>query len=202
MKTLLVLGATGSCGQHFVQHALDEGHTVRALVRSPESVTSQRFGWSGHPKVTLLKADLLDAAAVSAACEGVDAVISMVGPPPGAQSSPLPAAIRAVVAGMRAHGVRRLVVQAGGFVKLDGAPSLIDRGLRAAFVAAMNEKAVLEGNDEMAAFLVAECADIDWTITRPGMLSDGPPQGVVEADHDYGPGMPSVTSTATHGHRS
>lgn len=193
MKNLLVLGATGSCGKFFVQHAIDAGHRVRAIVRSPERVTSDRFTWAGHPDVMLVKADLLDAQAVGAACEGVDAVISMVGPPPGADTSPLPPAIRAVVAGMRAHGVRRLIVQGGGFVKLEGEPTLIDRGLRAVFAAAMNEAAVLKGNDEMARFLVSECDDIDWTITRPGLLSDDGPAGVVEAMHDYGPGMPGGT---------
>ncbi|MBM4282303.1 MAG: SDR family NAD(P)-dependent oxidoreductase, partial [Deltaproteobacteria bacterium] len=36
-----------------------------------------------------------------------------------------------------------------------------------------------------------ECADLDWTLTRPGMLDDGPSCGVVETACDYGPGTPS-----------
>ena len=57
----------------------------------------------------------------------------------------------------------------------------------------MKEKATLAGNDEVALFLQDECADIDWTITRPGLLSDEGVQGVVEAANDYGPGMPGGT---------
>ena len=49
---------------------------------------------------------------------------------------------------------------------------------------------MIAGNDEMAAFLVQSCGDLNWTITRPGMLDEREESGTIEADHDYGPGMP------------
>jgi retinol dehydrogenase-14 len=189
MSRLLVLGSTGSCGVHFVRHALNAGHSVRCLVRNAGRVTPERFNWVGHPDVEILQGDLTDAEAVAEACEGVSAVVCMVGPPPGAASSPLGPAVRNVASGMRAHGVRRLVVQTGGFTKIDGEPTAAEKALRKAFVLATNEAAMLAGNDEAARFLVRECSDLDWTLARPGMLDDRPPSGIVEADHDYGPGM-------------
>jgi NAD(P)-dependent dehydrogenase (short-subunit alcohol dehydrogenase family) len=192
MSILLVLGATGSCGRHFVRHAVNAGYSVRCLVRDPSRVTSEGFEWAQHPQVDLRRGELTDSGAVAAACEGVAAVICMVGPPPGASSSPLAAAVRNVAAGMRAHGVRRLIVQGGGFTRLDGAPTATERVLRRAFELATGEAAMLAGNDEAARFIAESCADLDWTVTRPGMLDERPSSGVVEADHDYGSGPASA----------
>ena len=63
--------------------------------------------------------------------------------------------------------------------------------MRKIFILLTREAAMIAGNDEMAAFLVQECEDLCWTITRPGMLDERPEAGLIEADHDYGPGMPS-----------
>ena len=52
--------------------------------------------------------------------------------------------------------------------------SLLEKIFRRLFILATNEAAMLAGNDEMAAFLVQECSDLDWTITRPGMLDERP----------------------------
>jgi uncharacterized protein YbjT (DUF2867 family) len=41
-KRLLVLGATGGTGQQIVSHALDQGHDVTALVRSPQKLIAYR----------------------------------------------------------------------------------------------------------------------------------------------------------------
>lgn len=38
---LLLLGATGPTGQQLVSEALNEGHEVIAVVRSPEKLTTQ-----------------------------------------------------------------------------------------------------------------------------------------------------------------
>jgi NAD(P)-dependent dehydrogenase (short-subunit alcohol dehydrogenase family) len=191
-STMLVLGGTGSCGRHVVGAALDIGLRVRLLTRRPEQIVAATFAWAQHPQLELVRGDLADADAVARACEGVAAVISLAGATRGARDNVLPQAIRHVVAGMRAAGVRRLIVQVGAFVKLDGeASTLVDRAAKAAFGALMHEQVTLAGNDEVAAFLQRDCADLDWTLTRPGLLDDGPSHGIVETAFDYGPGTPS-----------
>lgn len=37
---ITVLGATGQTGQHLVSQALQQGHTVTAVVRNPEKITA------------------------------------------------------------------------------------------------------------------------------------------------------------------
>ena len=115
----------------------------------------------------------------------------MIGPPRGAKVSPLGVATRHIADGMRRAGVQRLIVQAGGFTKIDGKPSLIDKIMRKIFICVTNEAAMIAGNDEMADFLVQSCSDLNWTITRPGMLDERDASDPIEAAHNYGSGMPS-----------
>ena len=51
---VLVLGATGSVGQHIVRLLIERGHEIIALVRNPEKLKS----WEG--RVRIVKGDALD----------------------------------------------------------------------------------------------------------------------------------------------
>lgn len=159
-------------------------YLVRIISRNPDGVTSEKFDWAGHVNLELVKADLADGDAVAAACAGgVNAVVSLAGPPVKTKgvAHMLPTAIRAVVAGMRTHGVKKLIIQCGAFVRIDGkSDSLAEKAAKKAFGSLMGETETLQGNDEAAKFLVEECEDIDWIITRPAMLEDGPSKGTIE----------------------
>ena len=101
-QKLLVVGATGSCGRFFVGHALDAGFQVRCMVRDVKRITEENFEWAQHPALELYEGQTSDAEAVSTACADVSAVVCMIGPPRGAQQSPLGDAVRHIAAGMRA----------------------------------------------------------------------------------------------------
>lgn len=81
--TIAVLGGTGGAGQHFVRLALERGHDVRVLARTPAKVERQQ----GSPlpvNLTVVKGDSTSEADVSALCAGCDLVVSAVGAPPRA----------------------------------------------------------------------------------------------------------------------
>ena len=61
---LVVLGATGRTGRLVVEQALAAGHTVTALVRSPEKLTA------GHSNLRVVRGEATETAAVSSALEG------------------------------------------------------------------------------------------------------------------------------------
>ena len=61
-RTMLVYGSTGRAGRLVVERALSDGWAVAAFVRNPDKVPEAL-----RSKVTLVKGDLSDAAAVSAA---------------------------------------------------------------------------------------------------------------------------------------
>lgn len=62
MKTMLIYGATGKAGRLVMDRALAEGWAVTAFVRNPDKVPE-----AARAKVTVVKGNLCDAAAVSAA---------------------------------------------------------------------------------------------------------------------------------------
>jgi len=66
--TVLAVGATGSIGQHVIDEATRQGHTVRALVRDPGKLRAQ-------PGVDVVVGDLTRPQSLLAAVEGVDAIV-------------------------------------------------------------------------------------------------------------------------------
>lgn len=106
---LTIFGATGRTGRSLTTQALAGGHTVRALVRRAGSLT----GAVGTAGVTEVVGDVLDAAAVSRAVAGSDAVLSTLGGgPPEAPGVTLSRGMPLVVAAMVGHGIRRVVALA------------------------------------------------------------------------------------------
>ncbi len=73
-KITLVTGATGFTGGHLTQRLAKRGNRVRALVRSNSSV-----GALSALGIEIVEGDLVDAASVQKALEGVDTVIHSAG---------------------------------------------------------------------------------------------------------------------------
>jgi uncharacterized protein len=71
--TFLVFGATGRTGQHFTSLALEQGHRVRVLARSPAKLTLT------HPDLDVRQGSITEALDLNELLEGADAVIAMLG---------------------------------------------------------------------------------------------------------------------------
>jgi nucleoside-diphosphate-sugar epimerase len=110
---VLVTGATGFTGGHLAQYLVDRGDAVRALVRSKSRA---RFDASLLAKrVTPMDGDLMDAAAVRLAVEGVDVVYHIAatyreaGQPDSAYREINVEGTRHVLEAAKAAGVKRVV---------------------------------------------------------------------------------------------
>ncbi|SMG27605.1 NAD(P)-dependent oxidoreductase [Paraburkholderia susongensis] len=111
---IALFGATGMVGSRIAAEAARRGHQVTALARDPARVPA------GVANLHAAQADLLDAASVSAAVRGHDVVASAYAPPQG-DFAVLSKATHALVEGVRAAGLKRLVV-VGGAGSLEVAP--------------------------------------------------------------------------------
>lgn len=157
-----VFGASGATGRHVVTEAQARGWQVRAI--EPQ--------WPDPPEgVEAVTADVLrdDLTEVLA---GTDAVISALGLGLSLQSVADPPPLytegaRRIIRGMRANGIRRLIVISASFV------ATRDRGPAAFRGTAMI--ALDRIFDQMADMerILATAEDIDWTAVRPGWLMAG-----------------------------
>mmetsp|Transcript_2677 Transcript_2677/g.4797 ORF Transcript_2677/g.4797 Transcript_2677/m.4797 type:complete len:269 (-) Transcript_2677:111-917(-) len=84
--TTLVVGATGATGRHVVRQLLDQGHTVRAVVRSEQRMIDSLRAISGNKKeefanLAVTEASFLDLSddEVLKLVHGCDAVVSCLG---------------------------------------------------------------------------------------------------------------------------
>jgi uncharacterized protein YbjT (DUF2867 family) len=158
---LVVLGATGRTGRLVVEQALAAGHTVTALVRSPEKLTT------GNPNLRVITGQATDTSAVSRALEGADAVISTL----GGKGSLIADSTHAIVAAARAAGVSRVVALSSWLVERDR----IDAVTRLLTGIAMG--GVIK--DKRAGEQELRRSDLEWTIVYPSVLTDGPATGSV-----------------------
>ena len=158
---LVVLGATGRSGHLVVEQALAAGHTVTALVRSPQKLAI------ANSNLRVVKGEVTDTSALASALRGADAVISTLG-----GKGPLIAdSTAAIVTAAGQTGVRRVVVLSSWFVERDR----LGAGTR--LLTGIGMGAMLK--DKSAGEEMLRRSDLDWTIVYASMLSDGPASGSV-----------------------
>jgi uncharacterized protein YbjT (DUF2867 family) len=159
---LVILGATGRTGRLVVEQALAAGHTVTALVRSPEKLTIP------NSSLRVVAGEATDAADVAQAMEGADAVISTL----GGSGSVIADSTRAMVEAAPRSGVTRVVVLSSFVVERDrlGPMSRLLTGIAMASMI----------KDKSAGERLLRQSDLDWTIIYASTLSDGAATGSVE----------------------
>jgi putative NADH-flavin reductase len=157
---IVLFGAAGNVGRRVAAEALRRGHEVVGVVRDPDAVESP------DPRVTLVRGDATDRASVAAVVRGADAVVSAISPRPNARGLPAPKLLdnaRALIAGLRDAGVKR-VLYVGGASTLEVAPGqqLLDQpGFPEAYKAEAQE-----GREALGVWRT-EAEGLDWTFLSP-----------------------------------
>ena len=184
---LLVLGATGATGRHFVQQALDAGHDVTAYVRNPRKVTDSRLA--------TVAGSVDDPGALTRAMIGRDAVVSMLGN--GSGKTLINDSTRALIIAAQESGVKRLVVMSA-FGVGESLP-------KASWLGKLVYKRVLGEvfADKARGEAQLRESGLDWTVVYPVTLNDKKAtDNVVATSLEQTPmvsGMPKVTRADTAG---
>ncbi len=163
---LLILGATGRTGRQLLDQALSLGHEVTAFARRPAALAA--YG----SRVRVIPGDITDRSTVAPAVAGQEAVLSALGVRTLRPSTVRSTGIGYTLDAMRAHRVRRLVCTSAlgvGETRSQLGPVfnlvLIPLLLRHSFA----------DKERLEAWIRA--SDTEWTIVRPGVLTNGPARG-------------------------
>src|SRR5882762_10094899 len=173
---LVVLGATGGTGIEIVKQAIERGHSVTALVRSPDRLKEFR------DRIPFRKGDLLNSTDLEQSIQGHDAVLSGFGPrvPVSKADAHLLQQFAVALTGAMLHaGVRRVVVESVAFLFKDSVlPPAYLLG-RLLFPRTVADASAMER-------LFAE-SELDWTMVRPPELTDKPYTGTYRVRYGHLP---------------
>ena len=165
---LLIIGATGGTGRALVDQALEQGHTVTALVRNPAKVRVD------HHNLTVIKGNVLDFDSVDKGVQGKDAVLSALGHKRWfIRTTILSRGTENIVAAMEKHGVKRLVCETSlGVGNSRGRLGLYYTLFVIPFITFFYF--MDKGRQEQ----IIRKSSLDWVIVRPGQLTNGRRRGV------------------------
>lgn len=159
MKIALI-GASGKIGSRILAEALERGHTVTGIARKPDtSLTAPKLSW--------IKADVLDTDRLAGVLRGHDAVISAFGidwhKP---ETYPLYGeAARSIIQATKKAGVKRLI-NVGGAGSLEAAPGV--QIVDTPEFPAMWKAGADEQRKSLEIFRKEK--DLDWTFFSPALL--------------------------------
>lgn len=177
-RRVLVAGSHGQIGQRLVRRLSGRGHRVVAMIRDVAQA-DEMIGLGGEPLVADLTGDVSDAPA------GCDAVVFTAGAGPGSGPEP-----------------KQTIDRAGSDKLVDAASALGVR--RYVMVSAMAADDPQSGPEQLRPYLEAKgqaddhlrSSDLDWTVLRPGRLTDEPGTGRVLLAPNLDPGEVSRDNVA------
>jgi putative NADH-flavin reductase len=175
---LAIFGATGGTGRELTHQATAAGHEIRALTRSPGKLPP-------NDSITSIEGNVLDPEAVSATVDGADAVVCLLGRTPNNPDDVVSRGTEHIVESMDEKGVERLVVLTS--MGLGASVRQVPWYVRVANVTVLHDLMADKARQEE----IVVGSDLDWTIVRPGGLTDGPRTGEfvhgVDVDATAGP---------------
>jgi putative NADH-flavin reductase len=173
---LLIIGGTGGTGRELIKQALEQGHDVTALVRDPAKVKTV------HENLQIIKGNVLVYEDVDKAVRGQDAVLSTLGHKRFfIYTNILSEGTKNIIAAMEKHGVKRLIC----VTSLGINDSRFKLGLYyTLFVIPVILFFYFRDKAKQERLITA--SRLDWTIVRPGQLTNGKKRGTYKHGADAG----------------
>lgn len=162
---ILILGATGMVGKVLTRAAITKGYKVTTLVRNPQKLENLRSN------VTVIEGEYFDRETISNAIDGVDAVLTTIGPPmkrtPNANE--YTDAMQSLISAMQDNSVKRIVAIGGAGLRLGQEPIAFGRSMMRRMLILLSGANYLDKEKEHNTLFFS---DLDWTIVRPPQITD------------------------------
>lgn len=169
MQTIALIGATGQTGKLFLEKALHEGYSVKALVRNPQKNDVE------HTNLTVVEGDVLELPDVKKTIQGCDVVVSLFGHVKNSPEWLQTNGTKNLVKAMQLSGVKKIISLSGGGLPYPekDQPKFMDKLIR--FIMSIAVPKVL--NDAIEHHKVLKESGLNWVIVRAPRLTNDSPRG-------------------------
>jgi putative NADH-flavin reductase len=173
---IAIFGANGATGRLLTVRSLQAGHTVTALLRSPET-------FPFRDRVTVVQGTAFDPTAVARTVEGAQVVFTALGAKsPLRNENVLPRAVPLIVQAMQRAGVRRIIALGSAGARADAL--LKQPAWRRWVIQKLIYNTVLKWpvREQIAQHNVLAASGLDWTMVLPPMLTNRSGRGTYRVD--------------------
>lgn len=161
-KNVIVFGATGGTGTELVKQALSKNYHVTAFVRTPSKMKI------ADENLSIIKGDVMNYQEVANALVNQEVVFCTLGMPASDKSTLRRDGTENILKAMEEKGIKRFVCQTSlGF---NGSEALLPWHMKYIIVPFILKNAF---KDHELQEHVIEKSNTDWTIVRPGNMTNG-----------------------------
>ena len=173
---ITIFGSTGFVGRVLIKKAIAAGYQVKTLARKPEKLEEIK------DKIEIINGSVFESSSVEAAIEGVEVVLSAIGPPTGKSFDPYQyeKAMQDIVRIMDIKGIKRYI-HIGGAAHQGGENEIwnFNRKFLRLFLNLFGKQILVAKHLEWE---VLKLSNLDWTLVRPPRIVNEPASGNISVD--------------------
>jgi putative NADH-flavin reductase len=173
---ITILGSTGFVGQVLIHKAVAEGYQIKTLARNPGKLEDIK------DKIEIIQGSVFEPSAIEATIEGVEAVISTIGPPQRNPGNPgqYEKAMKDIVSAMNKYGIKRYIhIGGAGHPGGENENWTFKRRFLRLFLSLFSKQILVAKHMEWE---VLKKSNLDWTLVRPPRIANEAASGNISAD--------------------